>query len=170
MTSFRMGTNGFFNDQVTDAEATGLFRNFVALRRDSYVDFNVMLKGHVPIEIIRAVRRLTGDDFADWMRVNAEGPLASLVRDILNYLNGKIGHMSLRTSITMHEERLRNFNHHHDAVYVTTSHGGSSIDPLIKQGLQLYHFDLYRLMAGIGTLDVSRIFLLLGGGTYYVEQ
>lgn len=170
MTSFRMGTNGFFDDQVSDAEATGLFRNLVALRRDAYVDFNVLLKGYTAIEIIRIVRRLTGDNFADWMRVNADGPLSGLVRDLLNYLNGKIGHMSVRTSITMHEERLRNTNHHHDAVYTTTNTGGSSIDKLLRDGCYLYHFDLYRLLAGLGPLDVGRVFLLLGGGTYYVEQ
>lgn len=79
MASFRMGTNGFYNDQVTDAEAAGLFRNLMALRRDAYVDFNVLLKGYTAIEIIRVVRRLTSDNFADWMRVNADGPLSGLI-------------------------------------------------------------------------------------------
>jgi hypothetical protein len=162
-----MGPNGFFFDQVNDAEMATIFKNLAALRRDSLVDFNMVLKGHVPVEIIRLVRRLTGDTFSQWLRANADGPLAGLVRDILNYLNGKIGHLSINTSISIHEERMKNLSHYHDAVYTPTGREGSSLDPLLKNGLKLFDFDLYRLLAGIGPIAVGRIFLLHGGESYY---
>lgn len=170
MTTFRMGPNGYYNDQVSDTEAPTLFRNLGALRRDAYQDFSVVMEGHAPIEIIRLARRLTGDNFAQWMRANADGPLGSLVRDILNYLNGKIGHLSINTAISIQEERLKTTTHYHDAVYVPTSRDGSTLDPLLKQGLKLYDFDLYRLLSGIGPINLGRIMLLLGGETYYAGQ
>lgn len=162
-----MGANGFFNDQVSDAEMVTICKNLQMLRRDSLVDYTTVLQGHVAIEIIRLVRRLTGDDFAQWMRVNADGPLAGLVRDTLNYINGKIGHLSMKTSVTMHEERLRNVNREHLATYTPLGREGSSLDPMLKNGLSLFNFDLYRLLSGIGPVEVGRMFLLLGGDTYY---
>ena len=170
MTAFRMGPNGYFNDQVSDAETPTVFRNLAALRRDSMQDFTVVMEGHMPIEVIRLARRLTGDNFAQWMRVNADGPLRELVRTILNFLNGKLGHLSVNTAISMHEERMKNMSHFHDAVYVPTNRDGSSLDVLLRQGLKLFDFDLYRLLEGIGPVQVGRIFLLLGGETYYVQQ
>lgn len=169
MTAYRLGPNGFFNDEVSDAEMATIFKNLAALRRDSLVDFTLILKGYVPVEIIRLVRRLTGDTFSQWMRANADGPLASLVRDILNYLNGKVGHLTINTAISIHEERMKTTPHRHDAVYVpTNAAGGSALDPLLKSGLELYDFDLYRLIAGMGPIAVARIFLLHGGESYYV--
>lgn len=170
MTTFRMGVNGYYNDQVTDTEAPTIFRNLVALRRDAAQDFSVVMEGHAPVEIIRLARRLTGDSFAQWVRANADGPLGTLMRDILNFLNGKIGHLTVNTAITIQEERLKNASHFHDAVYVPTSRDGSTLDPLLRQGLKLYDFDLYRLISGIGPVNLGRIFLLLGGENYYAGQ
>lgn len=170
MTDFRFVGNGYVNAQVSDSEASGLFRNLAALRRDSFTDFSVIMEGHLPIEIIRIANRLSDADFVDWMRVNADGPLSGLVRDILNYLNGKVGHFTIKTSINIHEERLRPGTRLHDATYTPGTRSESSMDGNLRNGDRLFNFDLFRLMAGIGPVDVGRIFLLLGGASYYAEQ
>lgn len=170
MTDFRYAGNGYIGAQVSDSEASTLFRNLAALRRDSFNDFSVLMEGHLPIEAIRTAQVLTGGDFVDWMRVNADSPLQGLVRDILNYLNGKVGHFTIKTSIKIHEERLRPGIHYHEATYTPGARSESTLDGTLRNGARLFNFDLFRLMAGIGPVDVCRIFLLLGGATYYAEQ
>lgn len=168
MATFKLGVNGYVNSQISEAELGAILKNLQLLRRDSYVNFAVVADGRLAIEAIRCARRLTGDSFREWMRVNADGPLRSLVRDILNYVNGKVGHLTMNSSITMHEEILRNNAHRQvEALYVPTDREGSAIDTHLKNGRSLYDFDLYRLMAGLGPINVVRIFLLLGGAVYY---
>jgi len=167
MTEFALVSNGFVASGIPDAELTGIFKNLKALKKDSYVDFTVVLKGHMAVEVIRCVRRLTGDSFRDWMKANSDGPIGPLVRDLLNYLNGKVGYHTVHSSIAIQESRLTQVDHFHSAVYTPTTRQESSLEPLLKQGMSLHDYDFYRLMAGIGAVDIARIFLLLGGESYY---
>jgi hypothetical protein len=168
MAKFKLGVNGYVTDQSSEAELTAIFRNLALLRRDSCVDFSVVADGRMAIETLRCARRLTGNNFREWMRVNADGPLKVLIRDLLNYINGKVGHLTMNSSITMHEEMLRNNAHRqNEALYVPSDREGSAIDIHLKNGRNLFDFDLYRLMSGMGAVNVARIFLLLGGASYY---
>lgn len=169
MAKYKLGVNGYVSDQTNEAELSATFKNLALLRRDAYVDFSVLVEGRLAIETIRCARRLTGDNFREWMRVNADGPLRALIRDMLNYVNGKVGHLTMNNSITMHEEILRG-PRQTEALYVPSSREGSALDLQLKNGHALYDFDLYRLISGIGAINVARIFLLLGGASFYGQQ
>lgn len=170
MPEYRLVANGYAVSTLTDAELQSIFRNLKALRTDAFVDFELVMKGHVAEEVIREAKQLTGNAFRDWLQVNfagGTGHFADLIRDIVHYLNGRIGHAQLLTSISIQENKLKSSSRLRGGVYTPTVRAGGGELLLKEKSDAVYDFDLYRLMAGIAPAGVGRIFLLLGGETYY---
>jgi hypothetical protein len=169
MPEYRLINNGYVDASLSDQELSVLFRNLRMLRQDAYNDFEIVIKGYVAVETLRVAKRLTGNDFDQFLKLNFDngnGPLANLVRDIVHYLNGKQGHQTVLTSIRMCEHVLEASARARSATYQATYRHGSS-EPFLKDGYSVEDYDLYRLAAGIGPAAVGRIFLLLGGENYY---
>jgi len=169
MSEFRLTSNGYVDSALTDADLAAIFRNLKALNVASFSNFELLEKSHLAIEVIREIKRLLGGhgNFREWLGVNfsgGAGPLQDLVRDIGHYLNGRIGHTQLITSISVHENRLKMAR---TAPVLTPGIRSGGSEPFLKKGDEIYDYDLYRLMAGISPNNVGRIFLLLGGETYY---
>lgn len=169
MPEFRLVSNGYANAAIGDGEMGAIFKNLLCLKTDSFVDFELLAKGHVAIETIREVNRLTGGSFKEFLEVNfdsGKGPISALVRDIVHYLNGRCGHQTVMTSISIQENKLKNFNRSRYGTYSPTIRTGTP-EPFLASGDMVYDYDLYRLMSGIGAGHVGRILLLLGGDAYY---
>lgn len=171
MPNFRQAPNGYVSDELSDAELTGAFRNLNLLRKDAANDFSLLIDGSMAIEALHEAGRLIGPSFRRFMEANYDsgrGRLAGLVKDIAHYLNGRIGHHSLLTSIRVEELKLQNnANRVRTATYSPT-HVASSALPLLEDGYVVHDKDLYRLAAGISPANVVRIVMLLGGDSYYV--
>lgn len=169
MPDFRLAANGYVNAALSDQDLAALFRNLRLLRTDSYNDFDIVIKGYVAIETLREVNLITGGDFAKFLEVNYDsgrGPMATLAKDILHYLNGKQGFLSLQSSIRIQEHTLEASAKRRSASYGPVHRAGSSA-PFIEPGYNLADYDLYRLAAGIGPALLGRLFLLLGGENNY---
>ena len=169
MPDYRLIKNGYVDASLSDQELSGLFRNLRLLRTDAYNDFEIVIKGYVAVETLRAAKRLTGNDFAQFLELNFDagrGPLANLIRDIMHYLNGKQGHQTILTSLRMEEHALEASARARSVVYQVTHRAGTTA-PFLKDGYSVEDYDLYRLAAGIGPAAVGRILLLLGGDNYY---
>lgn len=169
MPDYRLIKNGCVDASLSDQDLAALFRNLRLLRTDSYNDFEIVVKGYVAVETLREVKRLTGNNFPQFLEANYDsgrGALAGLVRDILHYLNGKQGQNSVLTSLRMHEHMLEAAGRSRAAAYTPTVRPGSGVS-MLNKGYVVEDYDLYRLTAGIGPAAVGRIFLLLGGETYY---
>lgn len=165
MPDYRLIQNGYVDASLSDQELNGLFRNLRLLRTDSYNDFEVVIKGYVAVETLNAARRLTGNDFGQFLELNFDagrGPLANVIRDVMHYLNGKQGHQTILTGLRMEEHALESSAPARSAVYQSISRHGTS-EPFLKDGYSVEDYDLYRLAAGIGPAAVGRFFLLLGG-------
>jgi len=174
MSDFRLIANGYVEASVSDSDVASVFRNLKALRLDALDNFELIEKGHIAVEVIREVKRLLGGhgNFRAWLHVNfagGSGPLADVIRDLSHYLNGRIGHRQLLTSISVQENRLATIakNQMSPAVYVPTTRGGGGESLLSNKEDAIYDYDLYRLMAGIAPTGVGRLFMLLGGETHY---
>lgn len=169
MPEYRLVGNGYVAANLGDQDLPSILRNLKALRNDAYVDFSLVEKGHVAVETIREVKRLTGNSFRDWLAANyggGNGPISGLVRDIVHYLNNRIGHAQLITSISVQENRLKQLLRSRNGVYTPTTRTING-DDFLQKGDEVFDYDLYRLMAGIAPANVGRIFLLLGGESYY---
>ncbi|TQH47458.1 hypothetical protein [Pseudomonas aeruginosa] len=169
MNSFRRSPNGFVNAALTDAEMTEAFTNLNLLRKDAYSNFELVIKGHVVIETIRDVSRLVGPSFRQFMETNYDSgraPIAGLIKDIVHYLNGRMGHHSLITSLRIEERKLLSASKVRKSTYRQTQTTGSPL-PLLEDGYIVHDYDLYRLMSGISPSNVGRTLLLLGGENYY---
>lgn len=169
MPDFRMAANGYVNANLSDGDLTALFRNLRLLRTDSYNDFEIVIKGYVAIETLRDVNLITGGNFAKFLEVNFDngrGPMAVLAKDILHYLNGKQGVLSLLSSIRIQEHTLEAAARRREATYSPIHRSGSAL-PFIEKDYRLEDYDLYRLAAGIGPAALGRLFLLLGGENNY---
>jgi hypothetical protein len=169
MPEFRRGNNGYVSAHLGDGELDAMFKNLKYLRQDAYQDFELIMKGDVTIETLREVKAMTGTSFAGWMEVNfdnGKGPLAELIRDIIHYLNGRCGHRQLITSLGIQENKLVDANSTRYGTYTPTTRTGGHA-AFLQDGDTVYDNDLFRLMAGVGAGVVGRIFLLLGGESYY---
>jgi hypothetical protein len=169
MPDFRLASNGYVNAALSDGDLASLFRNLRLLRIDSYNDFEIVMKGYVAIETLRDVNLITGGNFAKFLEANYDsgrGPMAVLAKDILHYLNGKVGVQSLLSQIRIQEHTLQAAAKRRAATYGPIHRAGSSV-PFIEKGYRLDDYDLYRLAAGIGPAALGRLFLLLGGENYY---
>lgn len=169
MPDYRLIKNGYVDASLSDQDLASLFRNIRLLRTDSYNDFEIVIKGYVAVETLREAKRLTGNNFAQFLELNfagGRGPLANLVRDIVHYLNGKQGHQTVLTSIRMEEHALEAQARNRSAVY-SPAHSPGAGEPFLKEGYRVEDYDLYRLAAGVGPAALGRIFLLLGGENYY---
>ncbi len=169
MPDYRLAPNGYVNALLTDADLAALFRNLRLLRIDSYNDFEIVIKGYVAVETLRDVNLLTGGDFAAFLEANYDagrGPMAVLAKDILHYLNGKLGVLSLLSAIRVQEHTLQAEAKRRSASYSALHRSGSGL-PFIEKGYSLMDYDLYRLAAGLGPAALGRLFLLLGGENYY---
>lgn len=170
MPNFRLVPNGFIAQDIGDVEADGIFRNLNLLRKDAYSDFEQVIKGHVTLETLRIAHRLTGGSFRSFLEANYDGgngPLTNLVKDLAHYLNGRVGHHAIITSILNEEKKLQSLNRSSSALYRPTNRPMNAL-PLLEDGYIVHDYDLYRLMAGISPANVGRFFQLLGGETYYV--
>ena len=170
MPSFRQVPNGFVHDALSDGDLVVIFKNLALLRKDSYNDFEMVVRGYVTIETLRDASRLIGPSFRQFMEANYDGgrgPLAGLVKDIAHYLNGRIGDKGLISSIRVEERKLLASARLRSATYTPTRGSGSSM-PLLEDGYVVHDYDFYRLMGGISPANVGRIMLLLGGDSYYV--
>ena len=171
MPDFRLVNNGYANAALGDGDLTSIFKNLKNLRTDAYVDFELVAKGHVAIETIRDVNQLTGGSFKDFLAMNfdsGKGPLADLVRDVVHFLNGRCGHTTVTTAVHIHENKLRSVARERKGNYSPSVRTGGGGESFLQDGYNVYDYDLYRLLAGVGPAYVGRMFLLLGGDTYYV--
>lgn len=169
MPEYRLIKNGYVEASLSDQELASLFKNLRLLRTDSYNDFEIVVKGYVAVETLREAKRITGGNFAHFLELNFDGgrgPLASLVRDIVHYLNGKQGHLTVLTAIRMQEHVLEASARARSATYQSGHRPGGN-EPFLKDGYRIEDYDLYRLAAGIGPAAVGRILLLLGGENNY---
>ena len=169
MPDYRLIDNGYVDSQIPDTELAAVFKRLKALIRDGMIDHELLMKGVLAIDALSLANRLTGRSFRGFVEVNYDegrGPLAGLMRDVVNYLNGKTGHQVLLTSITIHHGKLRPTDYAMEGVYPHHRKTATS-EPLLKDGAVLLDYDLYRLMAGIGAVGVARLFLLVGGADYY---
>lgn len=170
MPNYRRIANGFITADISEEEANNLFRNLDLLRKDAYSDFELVVKGHVTLETLRIASRLTGGSFRQFMEANynqGSGSLANLIKDIAHFLNGRLGHHSIITSIKNEEQKLQNFSRSKTATYTPSKRAASAL-PLLEDGYIVHDHDLYRLMAGISPANVGRFLQLLGGENYYV--
>lgn len=170
MPNYRIAPHGMVNAELTDVELSNIFKNLNLLRKDAYSDFELVIGGHVGIETLRAGGQLIGGSFREFMEANydsGKGPLANLVKDIVHFLNGRIGHQSIVTSIKIEEQKLQSANRVRSAIYSPSKRTGSSL-PLLEDGYVVHDFDFYNLMAGISPANVGRFLQLLGGESYYV--
>lgn len=169
MPDYKLINNGYVDASLSDQELTSLFRNLRLLRQDSYNDFDLVIKGYVAVETLREIKRLTGNNFAAFLELNFDGgrgPMALIVRDVLHYLNGKQGHQTILSSIRMEEHKLEALAKLRSATY-SAPHKASGSEVFLKAGYRVEDYDLYRLAMGIGPAALGRLFLLLGGESYY---
>ena len=169
MPEYRITPNGYAHAALGDSDLGVIFKNLQCLRNDAYVDFDLIMKGAVTIETLREANFLTGRSFAQFLEVNfdsGKGPLASLVRDIVHYLNGRCGHQTIITSLNIEENKLRSLTKARHGTYTPAIRSGGG-EAFLKDQDRVYDNDLYRLMAGVGAGVVGRILLLLGGDSYY---
>jgi hypothetical protein len=170
MSDYRLVKNGYVPADISDSELAGLFRNLKALKTDAYADFVLVIKGHVAVETLQAVKRLVGHSFHDFLEVNfggGRGPLAGLARDVVHFLNNRVGYLSVLTSIQEQENRLTALTRRRSAVYTPSISAGRN-EVFLKDGDTVLDYDLYRLMAALGPATTGRLMLLLGGAEYYV--
>lgn len=169
MPEYRLISNGYVDAGLSDQELTALFKNLRYLRKDSYNDFELVIKGHVAEETLRDARRLVGSSFEEWLKLNFDGgrgPLASVARDIVHYLNGKQHFSTVVSSIRIAEQIMVSAAKSRQATYTPVRRPGGG-EPFLKDGYTIQDYDLYRLAAGIGPANLGRLFLLLGGDSYY---
>lgn len=169
MPEYRLISNGYVDASLSDQDLVSLFKNLGYLRKDSYNDFELVIKGHVAQETLRDVNRLIGGSFEQWMRANysnGAGPIAGVVKDIIHYLNGKQNFSTVVSAIRILELTVPTSNKSRQASYTPVRRSGSG-EPLLSNGYELCDYDLYRLAAGIGPANLGRLFLLLGGDAYY---
>lgn len=169
MPDFKLIKNGYVDASLTDQEITNLFANLKLLRRDSYNDFDLVMKGYVAVETLQVVKKLTGNDFPAFLSVNfrgGSGPVAHVIRDIIGMLNGRQGHQGVLSAIRMEEHALEAQARSRAASYQSSTRP-SGQELLLKDGYQITDYDLYRLCSGIGVAALGRFFLLLGGDSSY---
>lgn len=169
MPEYRLISNGYVDASLSDQELASLFKNLGYLRKDSYNDFELVIRGHVAQETLRDVNRLIGGSFEQWLRANysnGAGPIASVVKDIIHYLNGKQSFSTVVSAIRILELTMSSTSRSRQATYTPVRRSGNG-EPLLRDGYELCDYDLFRLMAGIGPANVGRLFLLLGGDAYY---
>lgn len=169
MPEYRLISNGYVDASLSDQELTSLFKNLRYLRKDSYNDFELVIKGHVAEETLRDVRRLVGSSFEEWLKLNFDGgrgPLASLARDIVHYLNGKQHYSTVVSAVRIAEQTMMATAKTRQATYIPVRRSGTG-EPFLKDGYTIQDYDLYRLAAGVGPAVLGRLFLLLGGDAYY---
>lgn len=170
MPNYRVAPHGFVSAELSDGEMASIFKNLSLLRKDAYSDFSLVIGGHVAVETLREANLLIGGSFRLFMEANYDGgtgPLANLVKDVVHYLNGRIGHQSIITSLKIEEQKLQSANRIRSALYTPSKRTSISL-PLLEDGYIVHDFDLYRLMAGISPANVGRFLQLLGGEAYYV--
>lgn len=167
MPNFRQVANGYVNASVDDGTLSTICRGLAAIRKDALVDFALIYEGYTSVDILQYAKTMTGNAFDEFLKANyadGRGPLSSLIRCIVHYLNDKCGHQSVLTAISIEENKLKA-----DRLpdYLPKSVVGSK-EPFLKDGYTLADYDLYRLMSGIGPTHLGRFLLLIGGRDYYV--
>lgn len=166
MPDFRLVANGYVASSVDDGTLGSVCRGLEAIRKDALVDFALIFKGYTATDILRYANTLTGRAFDEFLKANFDngrGPLSSLIRCAVHFLNGQCGHQSVLTAISIEENKLKS-DHYIDSPKTRPG----CAESLLKEGYTLSDYDLYRLMAGIGPTNVGRFMLLVGGREYYV--
>lgn len=169
MPDFRLISNGYVDATLSDQELTALFKNLRMLRKDSYNDFELLVKGHVAEETLREIQRLTGGSFAQWLEVNfdhGKGPISGVIRDVMHFLNNKQSHFTVNTSVRQAELSLAAAAKARSAAYSPNRRTGTG-ESFLRAGYKVEDYDLFRLMGAVGPALVGRLFLLVGGDTYY---
>lgn len=172
MPSYRQIQNGFISLEVNDMDLAIIVRNLKSYLRSSS-DFGVKTDPLVIGDIVKQLRLLTGGDFRAFLIANygdGYGPVSSLVRDIVLYLNGKISYRSVNTAITIEQNRVRTYN---------TIPGGWQNNVMSKNRLdvngvvdlnKVIDYDFFYLMSGISPDCMINMFLSLTGETADVDR
>jgi len=169
MPNFRQIANGFIHNAVSESELSTIFKELNLMRKETYTDYTLVSEGHVAVDTLQRVYRLAGPDFPAFLEANYDrgrGMLALLVKDIVLYLNGKLGHQTIITHLRMEERKLASRLRAGPAVYQSLKTVPNAT-PLLGDGETLGNNDLYRLMAGISPANVGRLLMLIGGENYY---
>lgn len=170
MPNYQTTENGFVSSTLTEQEIANLFKNLNLLRKDAYANFELVVDGHVTIETLRIAKQLTGGSFKEFLEVNYDhgrGSLANLIKNILHFLNGKVGSGSVTALLKVEELKMSGPNRNRSPIYTPTQRTGNSL-PMLEDGYVVNDYDLYRLMSGISPANVGRFFQLFGGESYYV--
>jgi len=169
MANYRQFGNGFVSDQLSDTDLDNIFKNFALMRRDGVLDFALVIEGDLSIETMREAKRLMGGSFRQFMEANyygGSGPLSTLVKDVVHFLNGKISAVPLVTCINFEENKAKAAVKNRAATYSPQKRTSGNLS-LLEDGYVVHDMDLFNLMAGIGPAQVIRFLQLFGGGSYY---
>lgn len=93
MANYRQFGNGFVSDSLSDTELDNIFKNFALMRQDGVLDFSLVIGGDLSVETMREAKRLMGGSFRQFMEANyngGSGSLATLVKDVVHFINGKL--------------------------------------------------------------------------------
>jgi hypothetical protein len=169
MANYRSFGNGFVNDALSDTELDNIFKNFALMRQDGILDFNLVINGDLSIETMREAKRLMGGSFRQFMEANyngGSGPLATLVKDVVHFINGKMSPTPLITVINFEENKAKAVVKTRLAQYSPSKRTSGNL-ALLEDGYVVHDSDFFHLMAGIGPAHVIRFLQLIGGGSYY---
>lgn len=172
MPSYRQIQNGFISLEVNDMDLAIIVRNLKSFLRSSH-NFGVKSDPLVIGDLVKQLRLLTGGDFRAFLIANygdGYGPIASLVRDIILYMNGKISYRSVITAITIEQNRVRTYNN---------IPGGWQNNVMSKNRLdvngiadltKVTDFDFFYLLSAVAPENVISMFLSLAGETADVDR
>lgn len=154
----------FSEDFVTAVSAKQELKSY-ARSADRY--YEVKTDPEVIANITNICFNLTGKNFKEWLRINAEkGKQVSLVKEIIRYLNGETTSRGIDTQILIGENRvIAKESETFDAVSTYTP--GKYDIPGIKT---VTNKDFYKLVEAIGPYRLARLFLMILGDTINVER
>ena len=143
MPNYRLVSNGYVADDISDAELNTLFTSIGYLRRDAYVDFALVVKGHVAVETLKIAKRLVGASFHDFLEANfngGRGPMAPVVRSLIHFLNNKVGYFTVLTEIQVMENKLHADTLQREGVYTPTFTAGAN-EVFLRSGETVIDYD-----------------------------
>lgn len=165
MVNFRQIRNGFILYEVTEGDLLTIMRNLKQFVWSGYSDYSIRLNPLIVKDILKQTRILAGPDFRAFLMANYNrgvGPQASLVREIVHYLNGMVGYRSVSTAITIEENKIKSYDKFDNWSSKTISARHMDAEGL-SQLDRVTDYDFYRLAAGMSPELFARLFLVLGG-------
>lgn len=165
MVNFRQVKNGFINYELGDGDFVTIRRNLKQFIHSGYQDYHIRLNPLIIKDILKQTRLLVGSDFRAFLMANYNrgiGPQAALVREIVNFLSGDLGHRSVSTAITIEENKIKSYDKFDNWESKTISANHMDATGLANLD-KINDFDFYRLCAGLSPELVARMFLVIGG-------